>query len=108
VRGLTLGEVAGGGLEPADEGRVAVQRPRLDSDPPFAIERPVPISARDASGFPSKEADPEGYLRAAAVLRASPVDCLVVEDAPAGIAAGIAAGVQAIPGSRLGIVMRAL
>ncbi len=39
---------------------------------PSPIERPVPISARDASGFPSKEADPEGYLRAAAVLRASP------------------------------------
>jgi len=28
---------------------------------PSPIERPVPISARDASGFPSKEADPEGY-----------------------------------------------
>ena len=36
--------------------------------------------------------DPEGYLRAAAELGVEPADCLVLEDVPAGIAAGRAAG----------------
>jgi sugar-phosphatase len=36
--------------------------------------------------------DPEGYLRAAELLDANPDECLVVEDAPAGVAAGKAAG----------------
>jgi sugar-phosphatase len=36
--------------------------------------------------------DPEGYLEAARLLGADPADCLVVEDAPVGIAAGRAAG----------------
>jgi sugar-phosphatase len=36
--------------------------------------------------------DPQGYLRAAETLGFDPADCLVVEDAPAGVAAGRAAG----------------
>ncbi len=36
--------------------------------------------------------DPEGYLRGAALLSRSPHECLVVEDAPAGIQAGRSAG----------------
>ncbi len=72
MRGLTLGEVAGGGLEPADEGRVAVQRPRRDSDPPFAHRATCSHFRTGCIRLPSKEADPEGYLRAAAVLRACP------------------------------------
>lgn len=36
--------------------------------------------------------DPEPYLTAAALLGADPARCLVVEDAPAGVAAGRAAG----------------
>ncbi|HEU6451829.1 MAG TPA: HAD-IA family hydrolase [Gemmatimonadaceae bacterium] len=39
---------------------------------------------------------PEGYLTAAARLGVSPVACLVVEDAPAGLAAAHAAGVRAL------------
>lgn len=35
---------------------------------------------------------PDPYLTAAAALGADPADCLVIEDAPAGIAAGRAAG----------------
>ncbi len=34
----------------------------------------------------------EGYLRGAAILTRQPQDCLVIEDAPAGIRAGKAAG----------------
>jgi sugar-phosphatase len=39
--------------------------------------------------------DPEGYLRAA-LLGADPARCLVVEDAPAGIAAARAAGARTV------------
>ncbi len=49
----------------------------------------VLVAADDVSiGKP----DPEGYLMAAAALGVDPAACLVVEDAPAGIAAGRAAG----------------
>jgi sugar-phosphatase len=40
--------------------------------------------------------DPGGYLRAARALDADPGRCIVVEDAPAGIAAGRAAGMSVI------------
>jgi sugar-phosphatase len=40
--------------------------------------------------------DPQGYLTAAAQLGLNPADCVVLEDAPAGIAAGKAAGMTVI------------
>src|SRR5690625_6535728 len=40
--------------------------------------------------------DPEGYAMAARRLGVDPRRCLVVEDAPAGIAAGLAAGAQVL------------
>ncbi len=40
--------------------------------------------------------DPEGYLRAAALLGIPSTECVVVEDAPAGLAAARAAGMRAI------------
>ena len=40
--------------------------------------------------------DPEGYKRAAALLGVDPAHCLVVEDAPAGLEAGRAAGARVI------------
>jgi mannitol-1-/sugar-/sorbitol-6-phosphatase len=40
--------------------------------------------------------DPEGYLRAAAALGAEPAACVVLEDAPAGVAAGLAAGMRVV------------
>lgn len=39
---------------------------------------------------------PEGYLRAADALGVEPADCLVLEDTPAGIGAGLAAGMQVL------------
>lgn len=39
---------------------------------------------------------PEPYLRGAALLGADPQDCVVVEDAPAGVAAGKAAGCRVL------------
>lgn len=57
---------------------------------------PVPnvlISAEDVNlGKP----DPEGYLKAAAALGYDIAQCLVVEDAPAGIEAGRAAGAHVL------------
>lgn len=40
--------------------------------------------------------DPEGYLKAAALLGAEPADVVVFEDAPAGIAAARAAGMRTV------------
>lgn len=40
--------------------------------------------------------DPEGYLMAAGLLGVQPEDALVFEDAPAGIAAGVAAGIRTV------------
>jgi sugar-phosphatase len=57
---------------------------------------PVPkvfITAEDvARGKP----DPEPYLKGAARLGFPPADCLVIEDAPAGISAARAAGMRVI------------
>ena len=53
----------------------------------------VLICAEDvARGKP----DPEGYLAAAARLGVAPDDCIVIEDAPAGLAAARAAGMRSI------------
>jgi sugar-phosphatase len=40
--------------------------------------------------------DPEGYLLAARELGVDPGDCVVLEDAPAGVAAGLAAGMRVV------------
>lgn len=68
-----------------------VAEARLDA---VGIARPeVLVSASDvARGKP----DPEGYALAAARLGVEPRDCVVVEDAPAGVAAGRAAGCRVI------------
>ena len=59
----------------------------------------VDTSGRDlAHGKP----DPEIFLDAAAELRAAPVDCLVVEDAVAGVQAAKAGGMTALGVARAG------
>jgi sugar-phosphatase len=51
------------------------------------------ISASDINkGKPA----PEPYLKAAAALNYSPRDCVVIEDAPAGVLSGKAAGMRVI------------
>lgn len=53
----------------------------------------VIISGDDVeSGKP----DPEPYLKAAAGLELEPIDCVVLEDAPAGITAGLTAGSKVV------------
>ncbi|GAA2501273.1 HAD family hydrolase [Streptomyces gobitricini] len=57
------------------------------------IDAPVVIAADDITrGKP----DPEPYLLAAARLGADPARCVVFEDAPAGLAAGRAAGMRTV------------
>jgi sugar-phosphatase len=58
----------------------------------------VPLPATMVSGESVKcgKPDPEGYLLGAQLLGRTPQECVVLEDAPAGIAAGIAAGMRVI------------
>jgi sugar-phosphatase len=55
---------------------------------------PAPAVLVSADDVRRGKPDPEGYLRAAALLGADPARCLAVEDAPAGIAAARAAGAR--------------
>lgn len=68
-------------------GSVDVMRARL-----VISGLPIPDVLITAEDVTAGKPDPQGYLKAAAGLGLDPRRCLVVEDAPAGIAAGKAAG----------------
>lgn len=53
---------------------------------------PVPEIVVDAASVAEGKPSPAPYLRAAALLGADPARCLVVEDAPSGVRAGLDAG----------------
>jgi sugar-phosphatase len=57
---------------------------------------PLPRVLVTADMVASGKPDPEGYLLAAALLQARVTDCVVLEDAPAGVAAGRAAGMRVV------------
>jgi sugar-phosphatase len=57
---------------------------------------PAPAVLVDGDDVTSGKPSPEGYLKAALLIGAAPEDCLVVEDAPAGVAAGKAAGMTVL------------
>jgi sugar-phosphatase len=57
---------------------------------------PVPEVLIAAEDVLCGKPDPAGFLLAASALGVSPADCAVVEDSPAGIAAGRAAGAMVI------------
>ena len=57
---------------------------------------PVPKTMITSSDVKIGKPAPEPYLRAAAMLKFAASDCLVVEDAPAGVLAGKAAGARVI------------
>jgi sugar-phosphatase len=57
---------------------------------------PIPQIMVTADRVANGKPDPEGYRAAAAALGVDPADCLVLEDAPAGIAAGRAAGATVV------------
>ena len=57
---------------------------------------PIPKTMITSSDVKIGKPDPEPYLKAAAILNCAPSDCAVVEDAPAGVRAGRAAGCRVI------------
>ena len=57
---------------------------------------PAPRVCVTADQVARGKPDPEGYLRAAALLGVVASDCVVLEDAPAGVAAGLAAGMRVV------------
>jgi sugar-phosphatase len=57
---------------------------------------PMPAVAITADDVTRGKPDPEPYLTAARALNVDPADCVVLEDAPAGIVAGRAAGMTVI------------
>jgi mannitol-1-/sugar-/sorbitol-6-phosphatase len=57
---------------------------------------PVPAVLVTPERLSRGKPDPQGYLLAASALGAQPADCVVFEDAPAGIQAGRAAGMHVV------------
>jgi sugar-phosphatase len=57
---------------------------------------PIPKTMITASDVKIGKPHPEPYLKAAAILNCAASDCLVVEDAPAGVLAGRAAGCRVV------------
>ena len=58
----------------------------------------LPIPARIIAGdeVVNGKPHPEPYMRGAALIHAAPKDCIVVEDAPSGVGAGVAAGCRVL------------
>lgn len=61
-----------------------------------AVGLPVPAVLVAGDEIVRGKPDPEGFLRAATLLAVDAAACVVVEDAPAGIAAGRAAGARVV------------
>jgi sugar-phosphatase len=57
---------------------------------------PIPDVLVTAEQVEKGKPDPAGYLRAAELLGVDPADALVLEDAPAGVEAGLAAGMTVV------------
>lgn len=57
---------------------------------------PIPATMVTADDVSAGKPQPDCYLLAASRLGVAPADCLVFEDAPVGIAAGIAAGADVV------------
>jgi sugar-phosphatase len=61
-----------------------------------AAELPVPERIISGDMVERGKPDPEPYRRGAELIHAAPAECIVVEDAPSGIGAGIAAGCRVL------------
>ncbi|MFD8812058.1 HAD-IA family hydrolase [Streptomyces sp. NPDC059627] len=57
---------------------------------------PVPATLVSADDVVHGKPHPEPYLKAAAALGVRPTECVVVEDAPSGVASGLDAGMRVI------------
>jgi sugar-phosphatase len=70
---------------------VALMTARMD-----AAGLRIPELAITAESVSASKPHPEGFLKAASLLGVEPADCVVFEDSPAGIQAGLAAGMIVI------------
>jgi sugar-phosphatase len=61
-----------------------------------AIGVPMPRAVVTAEDVSRGKPEPDCYLRAAALLEVAPEECIVFEDAEAGIRAGLAAGMRVV------------
>ncbi len=61
-----------------------------------AAHVPLPRTIVSGESVTRGKPDPEGYLMGARLLGRRPDECIVLEDAPAGIKAGLAAGMRVI------------
>ncbi len=86
-----LGQLDGASWAIVTSGTARVAQARIAH---VQLPRPRLVITADqvANGKPA----PDGYLLAAQRLGASPQDCIVVEDAPVGVAAGKAAGMRVL------------
>jgi sugar-phosphatase len=82
---------------PADRWTIATSCTRALAEVRLrAAGLPIPKTMVTSSDVKIGKPDPEPYLKAAAMLNRAASDCVVVEDAPAGIRAGKAAGARVI------------
>ena len=74
-----------------------------------AAELPVPERIISGDMVERGKPDPEPYRRGAELIHAAPAACIVVEDAPSGVGAGLAAGcrVLGVLGSHSEVELRA-
>ena len=61
-----------------------------------AAELPVPARIISADMVERGKPDPEPYRRGAELILSPPAECIVVEDAPSGVGAGVAAGCRVL------------
>ncbi len=61
-----------------------------------AAELPVPERIISGDMVVRGKPDPEPYRRGAELIQSAPSECLVVEDAPSGVGAGVAAGCRVL------------
>lgn len=82
---------------PADAVALVTSADRLLADVRMdAAGLAMPATAVTADLVLRGKPHPEGYLTAARLLGVAPADAVVFEDAPAGIAAGLAAGIRTV------------
>jgi sugar-phosphatase len=83
-------------LEPDEWALVTSSGRELAPQRLAAAGLPAPRTMVAGDSVTRSKPDPEGYLRGATLLGRAPGECVVFEDAPAGIAAGIAAGMRVV------------
>jgi sugar-phosphatase len=85
-----------GALSPSEWALVTSSGRELAPQRLAAAGLPAPQTMVAGDSVKRSKPDPEGYLLGAKLLGRNADECVVFEDAPAGIAAGIAAGIRVI------------